>query len=392
MQSIGPLQGVAQPACPVDANTGLIECDWTASYTLSVPTTWTSGAFVVMLTNAQGYQNYITFVVRDDARRADIMFQQAVATYQASNNYPDDGATGKSLYDFNSYGASTVAGTPRAVKVSWNRPYAGRGIGQLLDYEVYSIRWLERSGYDVKYSTDLDTHQNSARLLNSKAFLSVGHDEYWSKPMYDGVQQARDAGVHLGFFGADAVLWQVRFEASPLSGAADRVMVGYKDRTIDPVQGPTTTILWRDPFLNRPEQQLIGVQFSGQIPYSTPNAPYVVKNSSSWVYEGTGLHDGDRIPLMVGYEMDSSMSGFPLPASVAGTYQLLSESPYVDPYSGPKTANSSIYQAPSSAWVFGAGTTSWSWGLSDDGDGYMNPLIQRITANLLNRFGASPSP
>src|SRR5438552_3691266 len=95
MQSIGPLQGVAQPACPVDANTGLIECDWTASYTLSVPPNWTSGVFVVMLTNAQGYQNYITFVVRDDARRADIMFQQAVATYQASNNYPDDGATGK---------------------------------------------------------------------------------------------------------------------------------------------------------------------------------------------------------------------------------------------------------------------------------------------------------
>jgi hypothetical protein len=56
------------------------------------------------------------------------------------------------------------------------------------------------------------------------------------------------------------------------------------------------------------------------------------------------------------------------------------------------TANSSIYQVPGGAWVFGAGTSSWSWGLSDDNDGYMNPLIQRITTNLLNRFGASPSP
>jgi hypothetical protein len=392
MQSIGPLQGVAQPACPVDANTGLIECDWTASYTLTVPTTWTSGAFLVMLTNAQGYQNYITFVVRDDERRADLLFQQAVTTYQAYNNYPDDRVTGKSLFAYNSYGANTVTGTPRAVKVSWNRPYTARGEGQLLGWEVYFIRWLERSGYDVKYSTNVDTHENSARLLQSKAFLSVGHDGYWSKPMYDGVQQARDAGVHLGFFGASAIFSQVRFEASPLSGAADRVLVGYNDRTIDPVQGPTTTILWRDPFLNRPEQQLIGVQFSGEIPYGTPNPPYVVKNSSSWVYEGTGLHDGDSIPLMVGYEMDSSMSNFPLPASVAGTYQVLSQSPYVDSSNGPMTANSSIYQVPSGAWVFGAGTSSWSWGLSDDNDGYMNPLIQRITANLLNRFGASPQP
>ena len=396
MQSIGPLQGLAQPACPVDSSTGLIECDWTASYTLSVPPTWTSGVFIVKLTNAQGYQNYITFVVRDDARVADIMFQQAVNTYQAYNNYPDDRATGKSIYDFNSYGANTVSGTPRAVKVSWNRPYADRGAGQFLSWEVYFIRWLEQSGYDVKYSTDVDTHENSARLLSSKAFLSIGHNEYWSKPMYDGVEQARDAGVHLGFFGANAVFWQVRFEASPLSGAADRVLVGYKYGTngtmIDPVQGPTTTILWRDPFLNRPEQRLMGVQFSGQIDVSAPNAPYVVKNSSSWVYAGTGLHDGDAIPGMVGYECDSSMSNFPLPTSVAGTYQVLSQSPYVDPGAGPMTANSSIYQAPSGAWVFGAGTTSWSWGLSDDGDGYMNPQIQRITANLLSRFGASPQP
>ncbi len=361
MQSVGPLQGVEQPACPVDSGTGLIECAWTASYTLTVPTTWTSGVFLVMLTNAQGYQNYITFVVRDDARVADVMFQQAVTTYQAYNNYPDDHVSGKSLYDYNSYGVPTVAGTPRAVKVSWNRPYTGRGEGQLLGWEAYFIRWLERSGYDVKYSTNVDTHENSARLLQSKAFLSVGDDAHWSKPMYDGVQQARDAGVHLGFFGASAIFWQVRFEASPLSGAADRVMVGYKDRTIDPVQGPTTTILWRDPFLNRPEQQLIGVQFSGEIPYDPPHQPpYVVANSSSWVYAGTGLHDGDSIPRLVGYQMDSSMSSFPLPTSVAGTYQVLSQSPFTDSYNGPMTANSSIYQAPSGAWVFGAGTSSWA--------------------------------
>src|SRR5438445_1429757 len=402
MQSIPPLQGVAQPACPVDAVTGLIECDWTASYTLTVPTTWTSGVFVVMLTNAQGYQHYIPFVVRDDARRADIMFQQSVTTYQAYNNYPDDCPssincptdTGKSLYAYNSHGANTVTGTPRAVKVSWNRPYADRGAGQLLDWEVYFVRWLEQSGYDVKYSTDVDTHENSARLLNSKAFLSTGHNEYWSKPMYDGVQQARDAGVHLGFFGANALFWQVRFEPSPLNGIADRVLVGYKDRTIDPVQGPTTTILWREPLRNRPEHRLVVVQFAGSIPVDAPNAPYVVANSSSWVYAGTGLHDGDSIPKMVGYEMDSSMSSAPLPTSVAGTYQVLSQSPFTDPGPPPvpMTANSSIYQAPSGAWVFGAGTTSWAWGLSDDGDGYMDPRIQRITANLLQRFGASPSP
>ncbi|HYR84159.1 MAG TPA: N,N-dimethylformamidase beta subunit family domain-containing protein [Terriglobia bacterium] len=388
LQQIGPLNGAQQPACPVDSVTGLIECAWTPSYTLTVPTTWTSGVFLVKLTNEQGYQNYINFVVRDDARRAGILYQQAVTNYQAHNNYPDDGATGKSLLDRNSFGANTMAGTRRAVKVSWNRPYKGDGSGRYFYHDYYFIRWLERTGYDVIYSTDVDTHQNSARLLNSKAFLTVGLDEYWSKAMYDGVERARDAGVHLGFFGGKTVHWQVRFEVSPVTGGADRVIVCYKDRPLDPIQGPTTTINWRDPFLNRPEQQLIGVQTSGTLRFS--NAPYVVTRSSSWVYEGTGLIDGDSIPGLVGDEVDSSMSTAPLPISVAGTYEVLSQSPFEE-YSGERLyANSSIYRAPSGAWVFGAGTISWSFGLdrSDTADS----RIQRITANLLKRFLGGSTP
>ena len=59
------------------------------------------------------------------------------------------------------------------------------------------------SGYDVTYSTNLDTHTSGARLLNFKGFLSVGHDEYWSKAMVDAAGNARDAGANLGFFGVE---------------------------------------------------------------------------------------------------------------------------------------------------------------------------------------------
>src|SRR5438093_11585704 len=34
---VGPIAGVPQPACPVDATTGKIECNWTAGYVLTVP-------------------------------------------------------------------------------------------------------------------------------------------------------------------------------------------------------------------------------------------------------------------------------------------------------------------------------------------------------------------
>ncbi len=383
LQSVGPLTGVQQPLCPADTNTGLIECNWTASYTLAVPSSWTSGVFLAKLTNATGYQNWIMFVVRDDARQAGLVYQQPTNTYQAYNNYPDDNATGKSLYAFNSFGEPTVSGQTRAVKVSFNRPYADRGAGQFFNWEYYFVRWLEKSGYDVKYVSTLDTHEHGVPA--TKGFLSVAHDEYWSKQMYDSAEAARAAGVSMAFFGGNGVYWQVRFEPSPLTGVADRVMVGYKDRSIDPVQGPTTTILWRDPFISRPEQTLMGVQFNGQIDFSTPNAPFVVQNSSHWVYAGTGVHDGDQIPGIVGYEMDGSTAGTPLPDSVGGTYTILGQSPYTDLGNGSQQmSNATIYQAPSGAWVFGAGTTSWPWGL--DLDGTADPRIQGMTANILDRF------
>ena len=206
MQHIGPLNGVTQPTCPMDPTLGTIVCAWPAAYTLTTQSSWTSGVYLSVLINAQGFQNYIIFVVRDDTRVAALLYQSPVATYQAYNDYPDDGLTGKSLYDFNSYGVKLAAtGYKSAAKVSFDRPYSDTGIddGFRSDYgEVNFIRWMERSGYDVTYSTDVDTHANPSALLNYRGFLSVGHDEYWSKQMYDAAIAARDAGVNLGFFEA----------------------------------------------------------------------------------------------------------------------------------------------------------------------------------------------
>ena len=160
---------------------------------------------------------------------------------------------------------------------------------------------------------------------------------------------------------------------------------------IDPVQGPTTTSDWRAGWLNRPEQTLVGVQYS----LTLPNTDYVVTNSSHWVYAGTGFQDGDAVPGIVGYEADSLMPNYPPPNSANQT--LLSRSPFTDPNTGVTTyLNSSIYQAPSGAWVFGSGTMSWSWALTDLPGPFsrsrVDPRIQRTTENILNAFlnGAPP--
>jgi hypothetical protein len=389
MEHIGPRNGVRQPDCPHDPKTGLMACVWAPSYVLRIPRTWTSGVYLVKLTNAAGYQNYIIFVVRDDARKAAILYQEPVTTYQAYNNYPNDGRTGKSLYDFNSFGVKTLTGTTRAVKVSFDRPYAdnGLGAGDFLRWEQFTISWLEEKGYDVTYSTDVHTDANPAALLGYRAVISVGHDEYWSNQMYNAWQTARDQGVNLAFFGGNDVYWQIRFEPSA-AGVANRVQVCYKDAALDPVHGGATTVRWRAPLVDRPEQTLMGAMFTSEVAHDA-YVPYVVTNSSHWIYTNTGFVDGSRVPGIVGYETDRSVSSVPLPAETG--YTLLSRSPLTNANKQSDEQNTTIYQAPSGAWVFDAGSDGWAFGLAG---ARADARIQRTTQNLLDTFvnGGTPPP
>ena len=116
--------------------------------------------------------------------------------------------------------------------------------------EYPAIRWLEQNGYDVNYISGVDTAPDGAQLLNTKVFLSVGHDEYWSGEQRANVEAARDAGVNLAFWSGNEVYWKTRWETSiDGSGTPYRTMVTYKETwahaDIDP--SDTSTGTWRDP-------------------------------------------------------------------------------------------------------------------------------------------------
>jgi hypothetical protein len=100
MPTITNVPGVHRSTPAPDPVTGLIECNWPSSYMLNVPTGWVSGIFLARLTGtSSGKQSWIIFVVRDDNRASDILFQSSVTTYAAYNFWPN-GANGKSLYDW----------------------------------------------------------------------------------------------------------------------------------------------------------------------------------------------------------------------------------------------------------------------------------------------------
>jgi len=412
MLDVPNLAGVTQPGCPMDSSTGMIACNWSPSYQLTIPSTWVSGVYLARLTNAAGWQSYITFVVRDDSRSSSLLYQLPFNTYQAYNNWPDDippnsttglPVTGKSLYDTSSSATLTSLGTQRAVEVSYDRPFAGNaGSGApFLDYDANDIGWLEQQGYDVAYTTSTDMDLSPGSLINHNGFISGAHDEYWSMSMYNNVAQARDNRVNLAFLGADAVSWQVRFAASA-SGVPDREIICYKSATLDPVQNNTVTVHFHDPQVNVPEQLLVGGNSAGvqQGTSSALPAPYIVQNASSWVYANTSAFNGESIPNVVGYEIQAYNSAFPSPTSAPGTYQLLSSSPIVNTNNATINQNSTIYQAASGAWVFSAGSIEWGWALFDFGFSlggqshadYATPFVQTMTANILNKFSAGTLP
>jgi hypothetical protein len=410
---VPPANTPNQPQCPLDSTTGRYECAWGGASALgfTVPTTWTTGVYIAKLYSTDPaksapntFTSHVTFVVSDPARKADILFVVPTLSHAAYNNYPFDTVnnTGKGLFDFpESRGANTVSGNARAVKVSLDRPdilsyMSGFSLGNSDQaYDLHTVRWLERNGYNVNYATDIDVHENPQLLKQHSVVIVGSRAEYWTKELFDAFEQARDAGVHLAFIGGANGYWQVRLEPNS-AGKPNRTVVGYKSAALDTAapSGAQTTVRFRDTPVNRPEQTLVGVMQTYQLNATTTPlnylAGYTVTNASHWAYAGLGLNTGDVITNIVGTTVDNLHLSRTKPVSTS--YELIAISPF-----GAELHNSSIYTAPSGAMVWASGSLAWAWGLdrvdfrpSPDFD-FVKPAVQRVTKNVLDRMSSSRS-
>ena len=398
--------GTAQPACASDPDTGLYDCaNWSTSATITTTSNWPSGIYLIRLVrNDNGTDNQIIFVVRDDSSHSDILYGTSMSTFEAYNGYG-----GKSLYDFNSYGDTTVAGTARAVKVSFDRPFDQPVTGERDWYpndEFATVYWLEEMGYDVSYISNTDMETNGSLLLNHKTYISPAHDEYISAAMRSAMTNARDAGVNLFFTGSNEDYWKIRFENSPTTGAAMRTEVCYKSvQSGGPDPSGISTSAWRDPNgPNQPENALSGEMYIGD--NDDDYFPLVVTaaEGTDRIYRYTDLSTqtpGTSASIgnnLVGWEWDAVVNNGQEPAGV----KVLSSSPvngelvqgngatYVQ--NQPATVSMVKYTAPSGALVLTTGTNHWNRGLALNafGVGEPNSDIQQITTNILEDMGAVP--
>ncbi|MFI7219445.1 N,N-dimethylformamidase beta subunit family domain-containing protein [Micromonospora maritima] len=373
------LGGVPQPVPVADPTTGALDCRWPVSWRLPVPRNWVSGLYQAVFTSAAGWRSSTPFVVRDDRRAAPLCVVLPVTTWQAYNQWPRDRRVGRSLYNgYRPDGRRDPALRARAV--SFDRPYADAGLPTHFDRDEDAIRWLERNRYDVSYATSLDLHSGRLDPSRHRGLVFCGHDEYWSAEMRRATEAGLAAGTSLVFLGANSVYWHARVRAGR-NGRPDRLVECAKTPP-DPgadASGPTVT--WRD--LDRPEQALLGVQYNGIV---REPQPLVVRAAEHWVWAGTGVADGDRVPGVVDGEADGVNAGVFRPAGTT-----LSSSPYPAQQGGRRLQSTSVYETPGGAVVFASGTLGWTMAL--DRRGHRDPRIERATANVLDRIvGRSRTP
>lgn len=392
MRTIGPLPGKPQPVpTPARGDRNLIECQWQPSATINIPKDWPSGVYLGRLTTVKdatgfGYwQNYVVFIVRDD-RPADICFQCSDNTWQAYNRWPDN----YSVYTHKKGNQGPWA------DVSFDRPYTrytqifdnpqSYGSGEWLCFEFPFAYWLEKHGYDVSYCSNADMVETDyARPGRFKAFLSVGHDEYWDIREYNNVVKLRDTGTNVMFFSGNSVCWVTPMTPSS-SGVPKRIMFRGGPYGGD-YKYATSREERHGPFPHRgpDEGYLMGARNVSPV---NGGGDWICTKPEHWIFNGTGMKQGEPIRGMIGWEYHGD------PPNDLKGLEVLAAGTALQGGVNPQQWTATIYPGPKGNFVFNAATIWWAQGLSSP-PGHMIPWshysrphgpddrVQKITANLL---------
>lgn len=269
------------PAVRSDELVGLVmsdpvTIDWTgkrsARRTIVVQSgEWPSGLYAARLETADGRVGFAPFVLRPSEPGGDrVAVVLPTNTWQAYNLYDADGdGWGDTWY---------AGGTP---PVLLDRPYRDRGVPpRFRRYDFPFLRWLEKTRRepDILADDDLEAYASGDDLRRDYDLVVFpGHSEYIATQAYDVVERYRDLGGRLVFLSANNVFWKVEKRGQEMRRVAQ----------------------WRA--LSRPESRLCGVQYRANDD-GRRQAPFVVsdRDAAPWLFEGTGLENGDLLGEEVG--------------------------------------------------------------------------------------------
>ncbi len=421
----------------------VIGCNWEQSLDIKIEGEWRTGFYLLELTDETGAAAEAFFVVRPP-QKGNALLVLATSTYAAYNEWG-----GPSFYTggaLSSMKRPLPRGFLKKPEPGKYRAACARELtpDEIRDYlstysywsmasgwanwEILFVRWAEQNGIELDFATSQDLDAEADLLDGYECYVSIGHDEYWSKNMRDHVETWVESGGKAVFFSGNTSFWQIRYEED-----RSRV-VGYKlDLEGDPVFGTdrerSLSTMWSDPLVGRPENHMTGVSFTRGGYARLRNSPrgsggYTIWRPDHWAFEGLDLVSGDIIganPPVIGYECDGCeltiKNGRPVATGADETppqFEVLGTAPahlwetregdsgMPDSYVGElnwvaqrlggadteeireKFAHGRAVMgsfAKGKGEVFTSGCTDWAYGLDD-------ASVARVTKNILSRFGA----
>ena len=371
----GPLPGGRQAAGSFSNRyTRTVHATWHRS--LTVPTVgWLEGFYLLKLVGSDGWQAHVPYVVRSSSSEGKVALVEPVATWQAYNTWGD--------YDFYEGRGSDRA----AWAVSFDRPFPPPGASEMRFGVIPVVRAAERAGVPLAYLTDIDLDADPHALDGARAFVSPGHDEYWTDRMRAEVLHARDAGTNLLFLGANTAYWKVRLE--PTSSGPRRLLVGYRrEPSADPLRDTGRAAgKYREQGSRSAENVLTGMEYE----CFPVDASWAVASPRWWGYRGTGVRRGTSFAHLVGVEGDRV---YPI-ATTPRPLQVIADTAY-SCGGVPTSAQATYYTTASGAGVLDVGTLRWTCAFAGRCPTWRlgrrtTRFVRTVTRTVLRQFAAGPA-
>ena len=259
-------------------------------------------------------------------------------------------------------------------------PIEGRLPCGMAPAEWRLLGWLERENLAYDYYSESQLHHGDLDLDSYKVLMLSVHPEYWSRQMYQRVKEwVHHRGGKLMYLGGNGLNCEVEFLGE------DRLeFKTHLNPSIDGALGmpdPANPEVYLESRMHRTlesEAGLLGVVCTAAGIMTA--APYRAVQSDHWIFDGTGLGNGELFGEnslqerihggASGHETDKISSHSP-PGTV-----LLAKG--VNPEEG--GAEMAYYELPTGGAVFSAGSITYVPCLLVD------DAISRITYNVLARF------
>lgn len=434
------------------ASDDLYDCGWEVTHRYRIPRDAKPGICVGRLRFQQEgaeHLQHVTFIVRKPKRRkkAPILVLCATNTWRAYSGTPFGKTSAQLKQVFGTDGTMNSPGDPPAFNFYRNHA-AGQGTYQqglrmpwpvagpyvlyggptnyshLMRADRFAHIWLEQAGYEFDVISDLDLHRDPDLLRGYEVFLINGHSEYWSIPMYRGLEKYLAGGGNAVVLSGNSLFWRVSFndegtilECRKVDAPGEqlpRERRGECWHSHDGLRGGLSNEC------GVPGWKLIGLTTLGWNNQGSAKnfGPYVAEATDHFLFrqpEQVELKPGDKFgwvgkddqtPLANGHEFDIRLStlaalqekpsppGQSVPADPEGMVRLANGiipwkeggaafDYWFNPIK-PKTdqGGEMIYwERPDGGRVFNAGSIGSGWAL------WADPKLQTLLRNVLHHFG-----